>query len=513
MNVKVVVAILVAQIMLVSASAVSENSKPALKVLLGTSGRSPYSETASGDILSAMNAAVLGQLLRTDENFDLKPGLLEKWSFDFKTRRYSLTLRKGIQFSNGREAKSADLEFSLLRGFYTNAHSFYSIFLGNVLGIENAKVGKFSSGKVAGVRVVTPYTVEVELKQPNPSFLHALVLPYFSLVPIEELKSDYVNWKRFPVGAGPYRVVSGFDGKKVVLTKTAAALSTAPERVALYTSAEGESFDVVCDERRGIDAPELKAERTKLPTDVVTLFFTNRNPLGTSPSFRLAVAHAIDRKAIAQGLEAYGSPTYEMLPTHFWGRADIPDPYHPAKARALLAEVPSLLLKKTWPVPVLAGKEFSKEYAIIFSRIEKQLSDVGINVKFHPSQEKFISEQTAIQSPLSVSGRVSDYVDPLVMFASFRKNSAYVYERPLDDPQFEELYQKASGSLEKENRIETVRSLSKYLNDKAIAIPFLERYITRFFNPARVESLGDQSQPLTLFIDRILVKNAVRAEP
>ena len=77
-------------------------------------------------------------------------------------------------------------------------------------------------GAIRGVKVVAPDTVEVSLSRPNPSFLHSLVNPFFSLVPIEEMNADYVSWKRAPVGAGPYRVVSGFSGGKVVLEKTAA---------------------------------------------------------------------------------------------------------------------------------------------------------------------------------------------------------------------------------------------------------------------------------------------------
>ena len=43
---------------------------------------------------------------------------------------------------------------------------------------------------------------------------------------------------------------------------------------------------------------------------------------------------------------------------------------------------------------------------------------------------------------------------------------------------------------------------------QAIAVPLLERFVMRHYDPRVVESLGDQSQPLTLFIDRVTLKKS-----
>ena len=485
-----------------AASAVTD----VVRVLIGTTGESPYSETAPGGTLATMNAAVLGQLFQTDATFDLKAGLIGEWRWDFERKVYVLKLKPGIRFHNGRAVTAADLEFSLVRGFFTQHRTFYKIYLGNIDGVAEAeKLDHYTPGAVRGVRVVAPDTVEVALSRPNPSFLHSLVNPYFSLVPIEEMKSDLVNWKTVPIGAGPYRVIEGFKDGKVVIEKTAGAPSRAPARVEFYTDPGAAiHFDIACENFPGPQPKGLTAEKTKFPASVTTLFFSNLNPLSKNLSFRRAVGYAVDRKALAEGLADF-VPTYEMLPSQFWGRAGLPDPYDPARAKGLLSKLSRTELEKEWPIPVFSGPKFSPQYELILKKLKAQLADVGIKVRFEPDQEKFTSEKTAIASPIFMSGQVSDYVDPLVMFASFRPKSAFSYESAQPGEDFETLYAEAAASPEKAERVKTIRALSQYLNDQAIAVPMLERHMIRRYDPRVVESLGDQSQPLTLFIDRVVL--------
>ena len=400
---------------------------PTLHVLLGNTGTAPYLEHTPGDILATVNAAVLGQLIETDENFDIRPGLLESWQWDFSKKAYVLTLKEGLKFHNGRSVSASDLEFALVRGFFSKQHSFYGIFLGNIDGIDAVRPGTpFRSGAVSGVRVSGHRTVEVRLRDPNPSFVHSLVNPFFSLVPIEEMNPDYITWKRFPIGAGPYRVSGpGFHDGRLELTKTQTASAESADHVVLYTSIVQKTFDVTHLRASSIDLSAMKSQRTEYPSSVTTLFLSNLNPLSKFLAFRRALHHAINRKSLSEGLSHYCKPTFEMLPSHFWGRAGLKDPYDPQKAKELLKAVPSALHDQEWPIPVFSGKHFSSEYETIFSRLNQQLREIGIRFKFYPSAEKFISKNTALESPVAAQGRVSDYVDPLIMFASLHTCSPY----------------------------------------------------------------------------------------
>jgi ABC-type transport system substrate-binding protein len=149
-----------------------------VNILLGDTNEAPYSELAPGRILSTFNAAVLGQLIKTDQNYNLIPGHLESWNWDFHTSEYVLKMRPGLKFHNGKPASAKDLEFSLLRGFFSAQQSFYRTYLSNVDGVNSIRAGSpFKTGLVSGVKIIDELTLRVKLSHPNPSFLLGGVYP------------------------------------------------------------------------------------------------------------------------------------------------------------------------------------------------------------------------------------------------------------------------------------------------------------------------------------------------
>lgn len=487
-------------------------SNSACKILLSTGGGSPYAENTSGDVLSTFNAAVLGQLVVTDETFNLHPGLLESFQFDFKSSKYILKLGPHLAFHNGRMATSADLEFSLLRGFFSQNRSFYNIYLNNIAGTEAIKPGqKFKSGSVSGVEIVDDLTVSVLLKVPNPSFLHSLSQPFFSLVPIEEMKGDYLNWKSVPIGAGPYRVVGGFkEGLvRLELVDNTLKVAGAPSAVDILTGLDSVDapYDIVANVPANVIGPNYKEFVTSMPASVRTIFFSNKNVLGQNPHFRAAVQKAINRGEIVGQISDL-AVTNELLPRHFWGRTKRLDPYSLEDAKKEISHVPADLLKKIWRVPIFSSGSLTERQAYMAGKIQHQLAKVGIKMEFYASPEKFISEKMAIESPFRLSGRVTDYVDPLIMFASFESQSPYKFDQPsgVEKVEFERLYDKAAKAKSLESRYETVRKLSEFVVSHSLAVAISEEKVIYYYNPQTVLSLGSQPTPLILLIQNIRMK-------
>jgi ABC-type transport system substrate-binding protein len=478
-----------------------------MKILLNVGKENPYSEVSPAATLAAFNATVLGQLLKTDEYFELHMGLLKEARYDFKKSCYILTLREGVQFHNGRIADAKDLEFSLTRGFFTKHRSFYSIFLGNIEGVESIKDSNhFKSGALSGVKITGPLTVEVKLKQPNPSFLHSLINPYFSLVPKEEMNEDLITWRTFPIGAGPYRVIApGFKDGKVYLKKFYAGLNDAPDEVMLSTVLDESAYDISLVPFKGMENRNYSIFFSTHPQYISALYFSNVHPLGHKIEFRQFIQRAINRAPLAEKIMG-SEATYELLPKHFWGRAHMSDPYSTSKAKELFEKLPSELVEKEWKVPVFGGKELSEDRKAIAEYVRQSLSEFGLKIHPYPSPEKFISEKTALESPLFISGRVSDLIDPLILYAAMRNGGAYKYECPHKDPYFEELYLKAASAMQKEERTQTVQALSQYTNDKAYIVPLLERKAVIYYDSNKIESVGEQDQPINFFVDRIKLK-------
>ena len=89
-----------------------------------------------------------------------------------------------------------------------------------VLADTLAGVSEFQAGEtqhVAGITVVGPYTVEFRLQQPDPTFLHRMTSPWFTVFPREAVEEGPdVFGRTKAVGTGPFRLVSRTDTEVVL---------------------------------------------------------------------------------------------------------------------------------------------------------------------------------------------------------------------------------------------------------------------------------------------------------
>tara|TARA_Y100000768_G_scaffold16170_2_gene11322 strand:- start:16125 stop:17540 length:1416 start_codon:yes stop_codon:yes gene_type:complete len=469
--------------------------KKELNIFLAESDLAPYHIHSPGNILANINLMVLGQLIKSKDGFELEPDILEKFYYDFNTDTYLLKLRKGLVFHNGRKATSKDLEFSLVRGFYSSDRSFFHTYLGNILGVRRIKKGDtFVSGAIEGIKVIDELTLKVKLVGPNPSFFHSLTAPYFSLVPREELKNDYLSWKDVPIGVGNYKVKSGFDGTKTVLEgyKKNAAF----EIVTLYSKLKDNvSYDISFERIN-----DYKTYYSRLPICVRLLEFSNKHPLSQDKRFKLVIKELI-RQVDFEDNTKLATKTSDLLPSHFWGRVENND-----KKFDLEKNLKELELKKL-DVIVYSGSKLNDKHLFYISKLKKLFKKYKIELNFIPNQEKFVSSSTASQYPLRFQGIVSDYVDPLIMFSAYRKIGHNLHFSPSDEliDKYENLYLNAENSKTFEQRLKSVRELNTYSKDIVLNVPIAEEKMIYYINRKTVKSLGKQVNPLTINIQNIEV--------
>src|SRR5207247_1718735 len=196
------------------------------------------------------------------------PSLAESWAASKDGLTYEFVLRRGVKFHNGEPVTAADVKFSFER--YRGAGA------------------KALKDRVRDVEVVDAGRVRFHLKEPWPDFMTfygtsatgaAWIVPKSY---VEKVGDD--GFKKAPVGAGPYRVVSVTPGVELVM----------------------EAFDGSWHDRR----------------------------------VRLAASHAIDRQALNQAETlGFSRPTGGIIPRVFeFARAFEPPAYDPQKAKQLLAE-------------------------------------------------------------------------------------------------------------------------------------------------------------------------------
>jgi peptide/nickel transport system substrate-binding protein len=137
------------------------------------------------------------------------PGLataLPEVSADGKT--YTLTLRKGLRYSNGEPVAASDFTHSLERAFILNSGG--SPYYEGIVGA--AKFMKTKKGGIAGVETDNKTgRITIHLTAPDGSFENVLALPFVALVPgktpDEDLSADP------PPATGPYVISSSQPGR------------------------------------------------------------------------------------------------------------------------------------------------------------------------------------------------------------------------------------------------------------------------------------------------------------
>ena len=474
-----------------------------INVLLNDSKNNPYADSAPSSIQSAIEAAVFGQLLSIQNNM-IVPSLLENANYDFKTQEYVLKLRKNIYFQNGRLATIKDLEFSLLRLFFTNQKSFGKAALNNIEGlkeIEKQDLTKFKSGVVSGVKIIDDYTLNIKLMTPDPDFLYILTDTAFSLAPIEEFEDNYMDWKKYPIGAGPYSIVPpGFKDGIVTLKKYNNSLIHAPDLLSFYTKIQDNThFDISFMKLKKEVQKNYQKYYSELPDSVFGLTFTNVNPLGNSLDFRKFVQAALDRDAL-QKLASRLSDAFENNPAAYWGNQKSISPYNPELAQKLFNSLPKELREKEWNISVYSsGNEIKGNKKLFIDEIKKQLALYGFKMTYFPITEKFLPKKYAENSPFDISFFQIDHYDALFKFARLLNNGPDEFVKPLFDQKLESLYESAFKAKTKEIKANAIQNLSEYVYENAFWIPLLDAKTVYYYDPKTIKNIGKNGEKINVF--------------
>ena len=487
-------------VLLMISATFNANASTALNVIVGENGKKPFLPSSPVQSLMTIQSAVLGQLIYTESSFDLKPGLLESYKWNYKDQSYELTLRKDLKFHNNRKVTSKDLEFSILRGFFTPKGSWFKSFFNNIEGIDILRGKKqFKSGMVSGVKIIDELRVKVKLKRPNPSFLHSIARTTFSLVPIEEMNNDYDSWKRFPVGCGNYKVDSVDSNNNVHLTYVGKNQGAA-KKVVLSPNGIKANSDVILTSPS--KSKNIDLFHSKNAARVTSLYFNYKNDVSKNTNFRKALDLLINREELAKGVNAY-KPTSEYLASHFWGRIEKYDNQDVAYAKRLLSSVQGLNLNATYKIPVYNSFFGNAQLGKYLHELEKQFLAAGLKIKFFDTDEKFISSSDT-DTLFKILSMGADVVDPTVLFSLIR--SPFKQHFPENDEKYFDLLIEAESAHSLDQRVIALKALSQHMYDNRYVIPLFERKSAIGINKSKIKSLGEQNGGIAFYLDRITIQ-------
>ena len=270
------------------------------------------------------------------------PSLAESWTQSKDGLVYEFVLRKGARFHNGDPVTAEDVKFSFDR--YRGA------------------AAKLLHDRVREVQVVDAGRVRFHLKEPWPDFMTfygtsatgaAWIVPRKY---VEKVGED--GFKKAPIGAGPYRVVSSTPGVELVMEAFEGYWRKVPSvKRLVFRSMPDETTRAAALKAGDVDIAYLlsgpTAEEVKrtpglrlaaaMPPGVVFLDLPEQwDPKSPWHDLRVrqAAGAALDRAALNQA-ETLGlsRPTGGLIPRVLdFSRAYDPPAYDPARAKRLLAE-------------------------------------------------------------------------------------------------------------------------------------------------------------------------------
>lgn len=227
---------------------------------------------------------------------------------------YVATLRRGVQFHNGRELTAADV-----------VYTFRSLIDPNFRG----RTGAYRL--LGAVDAVDPYTVKFTLKEPFASFPINLVMGIVQ-------DGSGAGPGREPIGTGPYRLASFSPDDRVVLAPFADHYNGAPRNSGLVLKVVPDDTMRGLELRKGtVDlvvndvAPDIVAQLlaedqlkvvTAPGTDYAYMGMNLRDPILSDARVRRAIGFAIDRSAIVQYLRrGLATPAVGIVPPMSWAFA------------------------------------------------------------------------------------------------------------------------------------------------------------------------------------------------
>ncbi len=298
-------------------------------------------------------------LYRYDASGKIVPDLAEEMpKVSPNGKVYTMKIRRGVMFHNGREVKAADVKFSLERQAHPTARSWGPSFASNIVGAKDVIAGK--TAQMTGIEVVDDATVRITLEQPQAAFTPILTMSINAIIPKEEVDRHGQDFRLRPVGTGPFKLERWTPGQEIVFVRNRQYFRRGVPHLdrVVYKFGIDPSVGLLRFERGEVDyladglAPQ-DVQRVRADARLNQAVFITDNPYLTfilmrtdAPPFndlrvRRAMAMLIDRDRLVQVAGGLGLPAKSFIIP----KIDCYDPnfsgvpsYDPAGARALLAE-------------------------------------------------------------------------------------------------------------------------------------------------------------------------------
>jgi peptide/nickel transport system substrate-binding protein len=247
-------------------------------------------------------------------------------------------------------------------------------------------------------RVVDQYTLAWVLKKPNAPLVYNLSVPAFDFTSPAALKQYGAQGigQQHPVGTGAYKFVEWVHDDHMTMDANPAyfrkglpktqrlVMRVIKDNAARFLALKAGEINAMelpnPDDVKAAMADRNLAVTFRPPFNAGWVRFNLNDPLWKDKRLREAVAIAINRKAIVDGLYGgFGIVATQHMPPGMWGRVETPGyPYNPTMAKQLLVEAghPNGFSFDFWYIPV--SRAYFPNGKDIGTAIASDLAKVGI---------------------------------------------------------------------------------------------------------------------------------------
>ena len=474
MNMKRIVALVLAMVMALSLAACGGSSAPAATAAPAAAGDAAPADTAAaasdGDkVLNVMvevevesldpQVATDGTsfevianytdgLTQMDADGAAIPAIAESWDVSEDGTVYTFHLREDANWSNGEPVTANDFVFAWQRAADPALASEYSYMLSDIGQIKNAAAiiaGEMDKSEL-GVKAIDDKTLEVTLEVPVSYFLSLMYFPTF--YPVNQAFFEGLADGTF--GTSPETVLS--NGAFVLTSYEPAALSFSLTKNANYYDAakvqlDGLNYQVIKDSQQaymsyqngdldivmlsGDQVEQVEGDPELNITGAGYLWYLTLNmhdvPALNNQNMRLALSNAVNRASIVGDVVKDGSvATYTAVPPQFAAGPDGSDfsadqtmfsdvcADDAAKAAEYYEAAKAELGTDTFEFDLLVEDqtETLNVAAVIKDQVEKALPGVTLNIKVEPKKQRVADIQDG-NYEVCLTRWGPDYADPM----------------------------------------------------------------------------------------------------
>ncbi len=446
-------------------------------------------------------------LIEVDDQLQLKPSLAKSWDISSDNKLLTFYLRTDVYFTDdaaftngkGRPLTAIDVAYSFNR----------------IIDKGTASPGAWIFNN--RVDSLQPFTAindsvfQLKLKQPFQPILGILSMQYCSIVAKEVVEKYGVDFRRHPVGTGPFALVAWEEGQAMVLkknehyfeknksgyalpyldgikisffnSKATEFLEFQQQRLDFINDIEASFKDEILTKSGNLKKKwEGKIQLQKHPylnIEYLGILVDENNELvKQSPlhllQIRQAINYGFDRRkmmlylrnsigiAAESGFVPMGLPSFDSsLVKGYY--------YNIEKAKQLLAAAGFPDGKKLPEIKLLT----IPIYADLAAYIANELQQVGIKIQVETVQKSLLLEQTSKGQALFFRGSwIADYPDAENFLSVFySKNPAPPNYTRYHNPAFDQLYEKAVAEKQDTIRYKLYQQMDQLLINDAPVVP------------------------------------------